>query len=136
MATIGANRGRGRSHWGRALSGVGERRVDDSLRLCEDRLQVVAAFEAFAVDLVDVLGARRTRGEPVAVGNHLDAADRRVVSRRLCQHFADRRARELCGLSRPRREFVNRVFLLSPGGRLDAVQSRPREAVAKTTYRL
>src|SRR3546814_16108395 len=99
MATIVANRGRGRSHWGRALSGVGERRVDDSLRLCEDRLQVVAAFEAFAVDLVDVLGARRPRGEPAAVGNPLYAAYRRVVARRLFPNPADRRPRALRSFS-------------------------------------
>src|SRR5690606_25422508 len=56
-----------------------QRRVDDSLRLGKDRLQVAAAFEAFAVDLVDVLGTGRSCGEPAVVGDHLDTADRRVV---------------------------------------------------------
>ena len=39
--------------------------------------QMLLVPETFAVDLVDVLGARRTRGEPAAVRDDLDAADGR-----------------------------------------------------------
>ena len=35
--------------------------------------------EALGVDLVDVLGARRPRGEPAVGRRHLDAADGRAV---------------------------------------------------------
>jgi len=37
------------------------RSVDDLLRLCKNEAQVFFAFETLAVDLVDVLGALRTR---------------------------------------------------------------------------
>ena len=52
---------------------------------CASRMicaQMVLAAKALGVDLVDVLGARRPRGEPAVRGDHLDAADRRVVARR------------------------------------------------------
>src|SRR3546814_15454128 len=112
-----------------------QRRVHDPLRLGEDRLQVVAALEAFAVDLVDVLGARRTRGEPAAVGNHLDAADRRVVAGRLVPHFADRGAREIVGRQLPRRGFGKSLFLLRAGGSLTRVDENPPDANGKGTSR-
>ena len=42
--------------------------VDDRLRLLEHEAQVIRAPEAFGIDLVDVLGARRACGEPGACG--------------------------------------------------------------------
>ena len=66
----------------------GDRAIDDRLRFLQDLLQVIRAREALAVDLVDVLGARRPRREPAALRDHLDAADRRAVARRLVDHAA------------------------------------------------
>src|SRR3546814_5284629 len=115
-----------------------QRSILDPLRLCEDRLQVIAAFEAFAVDLVDVLGARRARGEPAAGGDHLDAADRRVVARRFVKHPRDRGPRELSGLQLPRREFAGRLLLLGVAGALDGVVGRGplRTPSTKAPFRL
>src|SRR5690606_24463570 len=112
-------------------SGIGERRVYDALRLGEDRLQVVAAFEAFAVDLVDVLGARRPRGEPAGFGDHLDAADRRVVAGRPVQYARDRGTREPVGLQLFRREPAEGLLLPGAGRRLDAVEEDLAEGIAE-----
>src|SRR5690606_2156830 len=112
-------------------SGAGERRVHDPLRLGEDRLQVVAAFEAFAVDLVDVLGARRPRGEPAVVGNHLDAADRGVVAGGLVQYLPDRRPGERVRFQLGGCELRQRLLLLRAGRRLDAVEERLAEGIAQ-----
>src|SRR5690606_40811709 len=52
--------------------GGGERRGDELLRLRLEPLEMVRAREALGVDLVDVLGARRPRREPAALGHDLD----------------------------------------------------------------
>jgi len=44
---------------------------DDGLRFFLDAPQVVGPLEAFRVDLVDVLGARRAGGEPAVLGHDL-----------------------------------------------------------------
>ena len=62
-------RGRDRSR----AQGVG----DDTLGLGDDGIQVGLVAEALGVDLVDILGAGGTRGEPAGFGNDLEAADRR-----------------------------------------------------------
>ncbi len=59
-----------------------ERRADDLARFGEDRVQVIDALEALGVDLVDVLGAGRARGEPAVLGHDLQPADRRPVAGR------------------------------------------------------
>ena len=60
-----------------------QRCCDDVLRLLLDPRQVLGAAEALGVDLVDVLGARRARGEPAALGDDLQPAQRRPVAGRL-----------------------------------------------------
>ena len=50
---------------------------DDGLRLLDDPLEMVVAEEALGVDLVDVLGPRRSCREPAVVGHDLEPADRR-----------------------------------------------------------
>ena len=78
---------------GRRSQGV----ADDRLRLLQDAAQVVRPAEALGVDLVDVLGARRPRGEPAALGHHLHAADRRAVAGRRGEDGLDRLAGQVAG---------------------------------------
>jgi hypothetical protein len=43
--------------------------ADDPLCIAQNRLQVLLILEAFGVDLVDGLGARRERSEPAIAGD-------------------------------------------------------------------
>ena len=71
---------------------------NDLTRFFLDLVQMVGAAERLGVDLVDVLRAGRTGGEPGRVGDHLEAADLRVVAGRLGQLGGDRLPGELGGL--------------------------------------
>src|SRR5882672_1034777 len=55
--------------WSRACtaSGAGERRIDDELRLGKQPVQMAGVVKTLCVNLVDVLGPRRSCGEPAAV---------------------------------------------------------------------
>src|SRR3569832_494921 len=57
--------------------------ADDGLGLDLDAMQMIRAKEAFRIDLVDLLGAGRTRREPPVLDNHIEAANRRAVAWRL-----------------------------------------------------
>src|SRR4051812_32406493 len=59
-----------------------DRAGDRLLRLVLDAAQVVLADKTLGVDLIDILGARRPRGEPAVGGGDLDAAERLVVAGR------------------------------------------------------
>src|SRR5258708_18749367 len=59
--------------------------------LLEDPLEVLFALEAFGIELADVLGPRRARGEPPAPSHDLHTAERRT-RRRARQHLFDRLA--------------------------------------------
>src|SRR4029079_1685042 len=98
--------------------------VDDRLRLLQDPLQVVGAGEALGVDLVDVLGARRPRRVPAALGDHLDAADRRAVARRLVEHALDLLAGELARAELVGSERRELLLLRGVRRRLDTVGDR------------
>src|SRR5437763_11614139 len=50
-------------------SGAAQRIGDDLPRLRNDRLQMILAAEALRVDLEDVLGSGRARGEPAIVSD-------------------------------------------------------------------
>jgi hypothetical protein len=50
---------------------------------------MIAALEAFGVNLVNVFGARRPCREPSVFGNHLDPADRIAVAGRGGQDLID-----------------------------------------------
>ncbi len=88
--------------------------------------------KAFAVNLVDVLGAGRPRGEPAALRADLDAADRRVVVRardRALVRCARRRVRCRGSASGP----AWRAFSSAPasrGHRCDPRTARPARAPA------
>src|SRR6185437_12444959 len=107
-----------------------KRTVDHRLRLFEDTVEVLLAAEAFGVNLVDILGTRRTRGEPAAVGHHLQAADGSAVARRAIEYAADCLARQIGVAKRVRRKPGETSFLLRRGPRLHAALGR-RAQVAR-----
>src|SRR3569832_913265 len=85
--------------------------ADDGLGLDLDAMQMIRAKEAFRIDLVVLLGAGRTRREPPVLGNHLEAADRRAVARRLGEDGLDGFAGQFGSLRLPRRELGKLLFL-------------------------
>src|SRR5918998_3751341 len=92
-----------------------QRASDDPLRLVQDPLEPRLAVQALGVDLVDVLRTRRARREPAVLGDHLEAADRRPVPRRLGQHRADRLAGQPVARHLVGREPLEHVLLLRRG---------------------
>ena len=66
-----------------------KRSIDDALRLLQDQLQMRLVPETLPVDLVDVFGTGGACREPATGRHHLDAADRRVVTRRMIEHAFD-----------------------------------------------
>ena len=61
-------------------SGRAHRVVHDFLGLADNDVQVGLVLEALCVDFVDVLGTRRTGGEPAVGGRNFQAADWGVVA--------------------------------------------------------
>src|SRR5690349_6568016 len=64
--------------------------ADDLLCFVQDCLQVLLVLEAFGVDFVDRLGARRARCEPSIARDDFEAANRGAVPRR-AREFGDDR---------------------------------------------
>src|SRR5690606_9837476 len=105
--------------------------IDQRLGFRLDALQVRLAFEAFGVDLVDVLGAGWPRGEPAVIGDHLQSANRCAIARRLGENLGDGltsqyRCRDLRG-----RRFAQFGFLLAISRRIDALVHRRAEALGQ-----
>ena len=50
---------------------------------------MIRSPEALRIDLVDILGPRRTRREPSALGHHLQPADGSAVARRVGEDGLD-----------------------------------------------
>src|SRR6266478_6499059 len=69
-----------------------ERIVDGALGVSLDLPQVALAAETLCIHLIDILGARRPRREPAAVGGDLDAAEGLAVAGGGREHRADRLA--------------------------------------------
>src|SRR3989338_6794818 len=86
--------------------------IHDLLRLAEDALQVRRIAKALGVDLVDVFGARRPRSEPATLADHLDAANRRAIARRLVEHLGNGITGQFAAADLRRREFAQGFFLL------------------------
>src|SRR5688572_17334668 len=80
---------------GARCASAGERAGNDLLRLGHDCVQMLGVFEAFGVDLVDVLRAAGAGGEPAVWGDDLEPADRRVVAGGARELRDDRLAGEL-----------------------------------------
>src|SRR6516164_7814012 len=72
-----------------------QRGLDERARLHQDELQVLLAAEALRVQLVDILSAGRSRREPAMRRDHLEAANRGTVARRVHEHLLDGIAGEL-----------------------------------------
>src|SRR5258708_34498165 len=89
---------------GRSAAGRRKRGSDDRLSLGEDAAPVSFVLEAFAVNLVDVLGAGRTRREPSVGRDHLQPADRRAVARSVTQDLQDGFAGQIRGPDLLRRQ--------------------------------
>src|SRR5476651_645626 len=56
-------------------SGACDGCIHDGLRVTQDLAQMIAAAIAFAINLINVLGAGRARGKPATLAHHLDAAE-------------------------------------------------------------
>ena len=80
--------------------------------------------ERFGVELVDVLGAGRPRGEPAVLGGHLQPADRRVVAGRGREPVGDRVAGQRVGCDVGRRQ-LGQLRLLARGSRASRCARRP-----------
>src|SRR6202051_143883 len=89
VVSLRACKGRSRS------SGGCERRIHDALRLGDQPVQMSRVVKTLGVDLVDIFGTRRPRGEPTSARGDLHAADGRIVAGRTRQHSIDRVAREV-----------------------------------------
>src|SRR6266851_7037664 len=72
-----------------------ERRIHDALRLGDQSVQMPGAMKALGVDLVNIFGSRRPRGEPAAARGDLDAADGCIVAGRGNKDLIDGLAGEL-----------------------------------------
>src|SRR5258708_40233610 len=79
----------------RLASVARERRIHDALRLGDQSVQMAGIVKALSVDLVNILGSRRPRGEPTAARGDLDAADGCIVAGRRSKDLIDRLAGEL-----------------------------------------
>ena len=78
-------------------------------------------LETFRVDLVDVLGAGWSRGEPTIGGRCLDAADRRTVAGGMIENPHDFFTGEFIELEIGRSEFSKTGALRCIRGRLDTI---------------
>src|SRR5207253_592704 len=106
-----------------SIGSPSERSIYDRLSLAHDRVEMRLVLEALRVDLVDVLGARRSRRKPAGARDDLQPADRRGVARGAGELGRDRLAGQLRGLDGLRGELPEpRLF----GGRrrsIDALQA-------------
>src|ERR1051326_6393857 len=103
---------------------------------------MLAALEAFRVELVERLRTGWTRGEPTVLGRHLDSADRTTVPRGRGEDGGDRLACELrhreggrrqpgeCSLLRRRRRGVDPLVYRIAELTGDLLVQRPRIAAS------
>src|SRR5689334_19302962 len=106
------------------------------LRLGLHTTQVLGAAITLGVDLVDILGAGRSRGEPPAIGHHLQSTDRRAVPRRLREDRLYLPARELLRLHLLGLEVREQLLLRRRRGRVDTLEQRLAERTRELAIRL
>src|SRR5690348_1966286 len=106
------------------------------LRLGLDATQVLLAAEALGVELVDVLGARRPRGEPAALRLHLQAADGCAIAGRSGERARDRLAGELGVRHVARRQLRQDRLLLARGRCVDTLVDRSAELLRQLGVQL
>src|SRR6266404_2013251 len=92
----------------------------DFLGLAHNRVQVGLILEAFRINLIDALGARRPRRKPAAGRYDLQATYRGVVSRVVGQLGFDRLTTESRCLYGLRRQLPQLCLLLGRCWRVDA----------------
>ena len=80
---------------------------------------MIRSPETLRINLVDVLGPRRTRREPSVLGRHFQPANGSAVARRAGQDRLDLFTRQFGDLDLSRREFRQQFLLLGSGRRLD-----------------
>src|SRR5690349_8587091 len=109
---------------------------DYRLRFGLHLAQMVGAAIALRINLVNVFGARRPRGEPSAFRNHLEPADRRAVAWRLREDALDLPARELLRLHLLGLEAAEELLLRGCRGGIDALEQRLAESARELAIRL
>jgi hypothetical protein len=97
-----------------------KRPADDFLCLLDDRFEMVGAFQAFCVKLVNILRARRACRKPAAVRDHFQPTDRGVIARGFCEFCRDRLARQFGGRDGFRRQFFEQILLFGRSCRIYA----------------
>jgi hypothetical protein len=83
---------------GKQASFLLEKATDEGLGIGLNLFQMILAAEAFGVNLINILRSRWPRGEPTALGDQLDSADRLVVAGGAVQLRFDRLPGELLRL--------------------------------------
>ena len=87
---------------------------------------MVFAPETLRVNFIHVFRARGSRGEPAVGGDHLHAADRRVIARRLGKHGGT-------PLILPRWLYARALGISGDGGLKELVGHLPPETLALLT---
>src|SRR4051812_11747496 len=116
-----------RTTWSMRRELAAERPRDRGLRVALDLPQVFLAAKTLRVDLVDVLGARRARGEPAVVGRDLDAAERLSVAGRGGNGRANRLAGQFFHSQLFARQRLQQILLRRCRRRVDALVERHAE---------
>src|SRR4051812_3986335 len=94
--------------------------VHNLLSFAHDSLQVVLILKTLRIDLVDILGAGGSGGEPTIGSHYLKAADRRTVTWGRSQFGRDRLAGELRSCDHLGRQFFQSRLLFRRRWRIDA----------------
>src|SRR5580692_7358841 len=102
------------------------------LGLLLDLPQVTFTAETLGIDLVNVLRARRPRGKPSVLGNHLDSTERETVPRSGGKLRAYGLAGKFHDANLIGRERLQQLFLLGCRGRIDPLVERHAQLTRET----
>src|SRR6202163_3909976 len=98
--------------------------------------QMLLAYKAFRVDLVDILGSGRPCGKPSVFRHHLDAAERLIVAGSSIQRRAHRLAGKLLDGELLRRQRLQQILLRDRRARVDPVTERHAQFIGETIEQL